>query len=49
MNFKLDVNYLDSLIKTSQSTDKLEDPIKKTICRKRRSKVKKFSKRQTCR
>jgi putative serine protease PepD len=31
MNFKLDVNYLDSLIKTSQSTDKLEDPIKKTI------------------
>jgi putative serine protease PepD len=31
MNFKLDVNYLDSLIKTSQSTEKLEDPIKKTI------------------
>lgn len=31
MNFKLDVNYLDSLIKTSQSADKLEDPIKKTI------------------
>ena len=31
MNFKLDVNYLDSLIRTSQSTEKLEDPIKKTI------------------
>jgi putative serine protease PepD len=31
MNFKLDVNYLDSLIKTSQSAEKLEDPIKKTI------------------
>jgi putative serine protease PepD len=31
MNFKLDVNYLDSLIKTSQNTEKLEDPIKKTI------------------
>ena len=31
MNFKLDVNYLDSLIKTSQSTEKFEDPIKKTI------------------
>ena len=31
MNFKLDVNYLDSLIKTSESTEKLEDPIKKTI------------------
>jgi S1-C subfamily serine protease len=31
MNFKLDVYYLDSLIKTSQSTEKLEDPIKKTI------------------
>jgi len=31
MNFKLDVNYLDSLIKTSQSTEKIEDPIKKTI------------------
>lgn len=31
MNFKLDVNYLDSLIKTSQSVEKLEDPIKKTI------------------
>jgi len=31
MSFKLDVNYLDSLIKTSQSTEKLEDPIKKTI------------------
>jgi putative serine protease PepD len=31
MNFKLDVNYLDSLIKTSQSSEKVEDPIKKTI------------------
>ena len=31
MSFKLDVNYLDSLIKTSQSTEKFEDPIKKTI------------------
>lgn len=31
MNFKLDVNYLDSLIKTSQSAEKIEDPIKKTI------------------
>jgi len=31
MNFKLDVNYLDSLIKTSQSSEKIEDPIKKTI------------------
>ena len=31
MNFKLDVNYLDSLIKTSQSAEKVEDPIKKTI------------------
>jgi S1-C subfamily serine protease len=31
MKFKLDVNYLDSLIKTSQSTEKIEDPIKKTI------------------
>jgi S1-C subfamily serine protease len=31
MSFKLDVNYLDSLIKTSQNADKLEDPIKKTI------------------
>ena len=31
MNFKLDVNYLDSLIRTSQSAEKLEDPIKKTI------------------
>jgi putative serine protease PepD len=31
MNFKLDINYLDSLIKTSQNTEKLEDPIKKTI------------------
>jgi putative serine protease PepD len=31
MNFKLDVNYLDSLIRTSQSTEKLEDSIKKTI------------------
>ena len=31
MNFKLDVNYLDSLIKTSQNSEKLEDPIKKTI------------------
>jgi len=31
MNFRLDVNYLDSLIKTSQSSEKFEDPIKKTI------------------
>ena len=31
MNFRLDVNYLDSLIKTSQSSEKVEDPIKKTI------------------
>ena len=31
MNFKLDVNYLDGLIKTSQSTEKIEDPVKKTI------------------
>ena len=31
MSFKLDVNYLDSLIKTSQSAEKIEDPIKKTI------------------
>ena len=31
MNFRLDVNYLDSLIKTSQSSEKIEDPIKKTI------------------
>jgi serine protease Do len=31
MSFKLDINYLDSLIKTSQSTEKFEDPIKKTI------------------
>jgi S1-C subfamily serine protease len=31
MNFRLDVNYLDSLIKTSQSAEKIEDPIKKTI------------------
>ena len=31
MNFKLDVNYLESLIKTSQNTDKVEDPIKQTI------------------
>ncbi len=31
MNLKLDVNYLDSLIKTSQSAEKVEDPIKKTI------------------
>ena len=31
MNFKLDVNYLDGLIKTSQSAEKIEDPVKKTI------------------
>ena len=31
MNFRLDVNYLDSLIKTIQSSEKVEDPIKKTI------------------
>ena len=31
MNFKLDVNYLESLIKTSQVSEKIEDPIKKTI------------------
>ena len=30
MNFKLDVNYLDGLIKTSQSAEKIEDPVKKT-------------------
>jgi serine protease Do len=31
MSFKFDVNYLASLIKTSQSAEKVEDPIKKTI------------------
>ena len=31
MNFKIDCNLLESLVKTSQTTDLANDPVKKTI------------------